>query len=433
MSALAFVSTRGQAPAVALEAALVAGLAPDGGLYVPATFPAPVAAPATLTLPQVATAILAPYFAGTSLAADLPALCHDALDLPVPLRALHGASDYSLELFHGPTAAFKDFGARFLAACLDRIEGDAARPRTILAATSGDTGAAVAAAFHGRRGFRVLVLYPQGRVSPRQAHVLGSFGGNVQALRVQGGFDACQAMTKHALGDADLQAELPLGSANSISLGRLLPQMAYHALAAWRHAASSGQPLNLIVPSGNLGDALAAWLARRMGAPIGAIHLACNANATLPEYFHGGAYRPREAIATLANAMDIGAPSNFERLAWWLPDDRQRRATFAATAVDDATITRVIERAPKRHGIVPCPHTACALHVLETLREAGDNREWAVLATAHPAKFESVVEPLIGHPIALPDGLADSLARPAHAEAIAATPAALVQWLRAHA
>jgi threonine synthase len=386
-----------------------------------------------LTLPRVAEAVLTPFFAGTALAGALPALCDDALDRPTPLVALAAAGDYSLELFHGPTAAFKDFGARFLAACLSRIEGDAARPRTILAATSGDTGAAVAAAFQQRPGFRVLVLYPQGRVSPRQAHVLGSFGGNVTALRVQGGFDACQAMTKHVLADAALQATVPLGSANSISLGRLLPQMAYHALAAWQHATRAEGPLNLIVPSGNLGDALAAWLARRMGAPIGDVHLACNANATLPEYFHGGEYRPREAIATLANAMDIGAPSNFERLAWWLPEHRERRHAFAATTVDDATITRTLREAPARHGIVPCPHTACALHVLETLRAQGDARPWAVVATAHPAKFEGVVEPLLGHPLPLPPGLAESLARPAHAEPIAASPQALADWLRAHA
>lgn len=433
MSALRFGSTRGQADTVALEAALIAGLAPDGGLYVPTTFPSPVLRPDTLTLPRVAEALLAPFFAETPLVDALPAMCDDALDLPSPLVALTGRGDHCLELFHGPTAAFKDFGARFLAACLSRIEGDAGRPRTILAATSGDTGAAVAAAFHRRPGFRVLVLYPEGRVSPRQAHVLGSFGDNVTALRVQGGFDACQAMTKQVLADATLQATVPLGSANSISLGRLLPQMAYHALAAWQHAARSSGPLNLIVPTGNLGDGLAAWLARRLGAPIGDIHLACNANATLPDYFHGGEFHPREAIATLANAMDIGAPSNFERLAWWLPDHAERRRAFSATRVDDATIAGVIRDAPARHGMVPCPHTACALHVLETLRDQGDTRDWAVVATAHPAKFEGVVEPLVGQTLPLPRGLAESLARPARAEPIAATPQALADWLSAHA
>lgn len=410
-----YVSTRNAAPAVGLGQAIAAGLAPDGGLYVPAQLPPPRALQAGPDLARTTATLLAPFFAGDALAAKLPAICAEALDFPVPLRPLATPGDHVLELFHGPTAAFKDVGARFLAACLARLRRGAERPLTILVATSGDTGAAVAAAFHGRPGLRVVVLYPDGRVSPRQAHQLGCFGGNVQALRVAGSFDDCQALVKQALNDAQLQAQVPLSSANSISLGRLLPQMSYYAHAALAHHAATGRELNFVVPTGNLGNALAAVLARTQGVPLGRIVLATNANRVLPEYFDGGPYLPRASLATLANAMDVGAPSNFERLRWlYRGDDAALRASFTAMAVDDAAIRATIAARHARHGEVFCPHTATAVHVLETLRAQGVEGDWAVAATAHPAKFEAVVEPLVG-PVPVPPALAALLARPAHA------------------
>jgi len=283
-----FISTRNAAPPAGLSAAIAAGLAPDGGLYVPAQLPPPRALQAGPSLAETAVGLLSPFFAGDALAPELPAICREAFDFPAPLRALATPHDHVLELFHGPTAAFKDFGARFLAACLARLRGGDARPLTILVATSGDTGAAVAAAFHRQPGLRVVVLYPDGRVSPRQAHQLGCFGENITALRVAGSFDDCQALVKRALNDGDLQSQAPLSSANSISLGRLLPQMSYYADTALRHHAASGQVLNLVVPTGNLGNALAAILARALGLPLGRIVLATNANRVLPDYFGGG-------------------------------------------------------------------------------------------------------------------------------------------------
>jgi threonine synthase len=381
------------------------------------------------TLADTATTLLAPFFAGDPLAEALPAICAEALDFPVPHRALPADGAHVLELFHGPTAAFKDIGARFLAACLARLPRSDARPLTILVATSGDTGAAVGAAFHGRSGVRVVILYPDGKVSPRQAHQLGCFGDNITALRVAGRFDDCQRMVKAALNDAALQAEVPLSSANSISLGRLLPQMSYYAhtaLAWWRER---GEPLNVIVPTGNLGNALAALWVRTLGLPIGRVHLACNANATLPEFLAGADYRPREAVATIANAMDVGAPSNVERLRWTV-DDATLRRDLPATCVDDDAIRATLARHAREHGEVFCPHTATAVHVLDALRAAGDHSDWTVVATAHPAKFESVVEPLIGHPVAVPAMLAAMLARPANATPMAADDAALKAWLR---
>ena len=425
-----FVSTRGGVEPTPLDVAIAAGLAPDGGLYVPESVPTVALDRAGNTLAQTAQAVLAPYFMQSRLRDALPAICEVAFDFPAPLRGLHAPNDHLLELFHGPTAAFKDYAARFLAGTFARLRDPDAPSTTILVATSGDTGAAVGAAFHGRPDFRVVILYPDGRVSPRQAHGLGCFGDNVQAFRVDGSFDDCQRMVKQALADNELRTRVPLSSANSISLGRLLPQMAYYAHTALDHQARHGSThedgrLNFIVPTGNLGNALACWLARRMGLPIGEIVLASNANDVLPRYFAGGDYTPQPSIATLANAMDVGAPSNFERLRWWHGSDTGLRAAMHAYSVDDGTIRATIRQAPGRHGIVPCPHTAVGLHVLDQLRKRGDTRPWTVVATAHPSKFETIVEPLVGQTVTPPPALAEWLARPAHAEALRTDYAAL--------
>ncbi len=429
---LRYHSTRSAGPTVPISEAIAAGLAPDGGLYVPEALPSiePAAFDPHGSLPDTAATLLAPFFAGDALADALPAICAEAFTFDAPLRALPAHPHTTmLELFHGPTSAFKDFGARFLAACLRRLPRADARPLTILVATSGDTGAAVAAAFHRQPGVRVVILYPDGRVSPRQAHQLGCFGDNVSALRVAGRFDDCQRMVKAALSDASLQAQLPLSSANSISLGRLLPQMSYYAHAALGWWREHGTPLNFIVPTGNLGNALACLWVRELGLPVGEVRLACNANATLPDYFAGADYTPREAIATLANAMDVGAPSNFERLRWTFPDEVRLRQLLQAHSVDDAAIRQTITHHAREHGEVFCPHTATAMHQLDRLRAGGNDTPWAVVATAHPAKFESVVEPLVGDPVELPAALAAMLARDAHAEPLAASDTALRDWL----
>lgn len=429
-ASIEFVSTRGGTPATAIDDALIAGLAPDGGLYVPERIPAfEGASTAPTSLADTATRVLAPYFAASRLREALPALCARAYDFDAPLVSMRGAGDSLLELFHGPTAAFKDYAARFLAEALAGLRAADAPTTTILVATSGDTGAAVAGAFHRRPGFEVVILYPDGRVSPRQAHGLECWGDNVRTFRVDGSFDDCQRMAKAALSDHDLRARMALTSANSISLGRLLPQVAYYAHTALRFHAQHREPLNLIVPTGNLGNAAAAFVAKRMGLPIGEIVLATNANDVLPRYFAGGDYAPETTKATIANAMDVGAPSNFERLRYWHDDDAALRAAVTAHAVDDATIRATIATAPERHGIVPCPHTACGLHVLETLRASGDTRPWTVVATAHPAKFDTIVEPLVGHAVALPPALVACLARPAHGETLAADDAALRERL----
>ena len=425
------LSTRGVAPPVAISQAIAAGLAPDGGLYMPEQWPTfdPADFDGDATLAQVAGRMLTPFFADDPIGERLADICDDAFAVEPPLRAFGNDGDFLLELFHGPTAAFKDYGAAFLAGCLGALpQGD--KPLTIVVATSGDTGAAVGAAFHRKPGFRVAILYPDGRVSPRQAHQLGCFGDNVRAFRVDGSFDDCQRVVKSALSDPGFRAEVPLGSANSISLGRLLPQMTYYAHAALSHWREHSTPLSFVVPTGNLGNALACLLARRTGLPIGRIVLASNANAVLPGFFAGGEYAPGPSIATLANAMDVGAPNNFERLQWLYPDAAELRTVLSAKSVDDATIRATIIDAWERHGEAICPHTACAVHVLQHLREAGATGDWAAVATAHPAKFPEVVEPLVGHAISLPPALAAMLDRPSTAQPLAGSAAALQEALR---
>ncbi|WP_397607305.1 threonine synthase [Silanimonas sp.] len=431
-----FVSTRGASPALPFGAALGAGLAPDGGLYVPERLPRldarDIEAIPDGRLADTLAALLRPLLGNDPLAARLDALCAEAASFEVPLFPLRGSGDHLLELFHGPTAAFKDLAARFLAASLSSLRAPDAPIQTVLVATSGDTGAAVGAAFHGREGFRVLILYPDGKVSPAQAHSLGAFGGNVRALRVAGSFDDCQRLAKQALGDAALRAEVPLLTANSISLGRLLPQMGYYAMHALRFQRRHGRPLGFIVPSGNLGNAVAALIARSMGLPIGEVVLATNANPTLSEFFDGAPYRGRDAIPTLANAMDVGAPSNVERLFWLAGgDEAAARSLIRVQRVDDARIRATVAAAEARHGVAPCPHTACGLAVLEDLRAAGDTRDWAVAATAHASKFLDVVGPLLSSAPAVPPAFAALLAQPAQADAMAVDSEALAAILRA--
>jgi threonine synthase len=424
-----YLSTRGETLPELLGPALVAGLAPDGGLFVPDALPLfrTDAFSGRASLPTLAATMFEPFFRGDPLAPELAAIAAESLDIPAPLRAIAPRS-WLLELFHGPTAAFKDFGARFLAACLARLRAQDTAPMTILVATSGDTGAAVAAAFHQRPGFRVVILYPDRRVSPRQAHQLGAFGDNVIAYRIAGSFDDCQALARRALADEGLRERIAITSANSISLGRLLPQIAFHAHAALNHWLAHGRRLNFVVPTGNLGNALACVLARATGLPVGDVVLATNANRVLPDFFATGEYAARQSIATLATAMDVGAPGNFERLRWLFADDATLRKALTAQSVDDDEIRDEIRASRAKYGTVVCPHTATATRVLSRLRELGETRDFVAVATAHPAKFEAIVEPLAG-PVEIPPALAALLDRPTRSEALAVDYGALRERL----
>lgn len=425
-----YVSTRGAAPPVGLSDAMLAGLAPDGGLYVPERFPRldPDAIDPAAPFAEQAARLLAPFAAGDPLGDLIHDLCRDAFDFPLPLEPLDQTTAV-LELFHGPTAAFKDFGARFLAASLARIadaEGDAAPTRTILVATSGDTGGAVAAAFWRRPRVRVGVLYPAGGVSPRQEHQLTCWGDNVHAFAVDGTFDDCQRVVKAAFRDEAWRTRAGLTSANSINIGRLLPQCAYYLAASVRRRAAVGRDAGFVVPAGNMGNALGAFWARALGFPIHAIALPTNANRVVPDWFRSGEWSPRSSVATLANAMDVGDPSNMERLFHLYEGDASEiRRVATSLSVDDETIRRTIAARP--WGRVWCPHTATAVHMRPSL---GDG-DWVIVATAHPAKFETIVEPLIGGPVGVPPALAELLERPAEVTRIAPDLAALQRCLDA--
>src|SRR5580658_6264467 len=390
MKGMQFESSRGGAPPVSLSQAMEDGLAPDGGLYVPTRLPSVDIGSlrGAVDLPAVARGALEGFFDGDRLQPKLGEIAAAALSLPAPTTPVAGCADalYALELYHGPTAAFKDFGARFLAESMQRLEIGASRPLTILVATSGDTGGAVAAAFHRRPWVRVVILYPAGLVSPRQEQQLCCWGDNVTALRIAGTFDDCQRLVKEAFGAAALTGRHRFSSANSINIGRLLPQAMYYAassLEVERQAARS--KASYIIPAGNLGNAFAAVWARALGFPIARIVLAHNINRTVPDYLETGVWRPRPSVATLASAMDVGNPSNMERMRALYPTLHEMREHLSADSVDDATIRTRIGEDFMHYGRVWCPHTATAAEVYSRLSVAERrDRPWVVVATAHP-------------------------------------------------
>ena len=431
-----YLSTRGGA-SVALEDAIMSGTAPDGGLYVPEQLPHfnPVELPVEAPLAEFAEVVLRPFFAGSSLEGELRDICAEAFNFPAPLRTIaQGSEKLSvLELFHGPTAAFKDFGARFLAACMSRIirqRGDES-PATILVATSGDTGGAVAAAFHKQPGTRVVVLFPDGRVSPRQQHQLTCWGDNIISLAVKGEFDDCQRLVKQLFADEDASRRFNLCSANSINVGRLMPQSVYYAKSSRDYFDAYAGLSNYIIPTGNLGNAFACAWAKQMGFPIGDMVLATNANRTIPDFLDSGSWEPRASIATLASAMDVGNPSNMERLrALWGDADRLRKRV-RSFSVDDAEIRAQIRAEFSNQGIAWCPHTATGFHVYRHLLSAAERAQghWVIAATAHAAKFDEIVEPLVGGPVPVPEELEQLLQWPAKFATISPDPEQVISRL----
>jgi threonine synthase len=426
-----FVSTRGDAPAVSLAQAIRNGAAPDGGLYMPESVPQVdlERLDPDLPLAQFAPAMLEPFFEGDRLEGELEAICAEAFDFDAPLVTPDPAAPgfRALELFHGPTGAFKDFGARFLMACFDRI-GDPADPLTVLAATSGDTGGAVGCAAEGRAAVRAVILFPKGRVSPFQELQLTCWDDPVRALEVEGDFDDCQRLVKAAFGERRLSERHRLTSANSINIGRLLPQMVYAGRAALKLFRETGVKPGFIVPTGNLGHGFATLYARAMGLPVGPVTLVTNANRTLTDWHGSGTYAARASVATIANAMDVGAPSNFERLASMPAAQRE----VSVGLVADEAIRARVKSAHEASGYVWCPHSATAAEAYARLDDAErSERAWVGAATAHPFKFAEVVEPLIGASIEAPPALKAILGRAARKDCIPAEPAALADALEA--
>jgi threonine synthase len=382
-----------------------------------------------MTLAHAGARILQPFV--DELAGDaLLAILEDALSFPIPLVEVEPGI-CALELFHGPTLAFKDVGARTMARLMAALfQGE--NPLTILVATSGDTGSAVGHAFHEVPHTRVVILYPRGRISPTQEAQLTMFNGqatNVRAYATAGSFDDCQRLTKTAFADPVLSRRANLTSANSINIGRLLPQMIYYAHAAGQLAARA--PFVFSTPSGNFGNLTAGLMAKRMGLPIARFVAATNANDVVPQYLATGRFEPRPSIHTVANAMDVGNPSNFDRLSWLYGGDRDamcRDVTGSRHGDDEvrATIRKVYDE----RGYLLDPHSAIAYLGLKSQVVSGVSRTspGVFLATAHPAKFAEIVEPIIGRAIEKPRPLVDALATPRTILDVDATPEA-VEWV----
>ena len=402
-----YYSTRDKERAVKLSAsqAILKGLAADGGLFVPSVLPAlSDKVSLSLSYADFAAEVLKPFFEGDELYDELGDICRGAFSFPVVLNELKDVS--VLELFHGPTSAFKDFGARFLAFSMEKLLVRKGEKLCILVATSGDTGGAVASAFHKRQNLSVKVLFPKGRVAERQRRQLTCWDDNISSFEVRGSFDDCQRMVKSAFVDPSLSG---LSSANSINLGRLLPQMVYYVYASMLYKERTGKEPVIIIPSGNVGNCTGAYWAKAIGAPIKRIVLAVNANTTIPEYLESGEYKPRDSVRTLANAMDVGAPSNMERLFSLFPSYEEMKENVSAWSVSDEEIKKTIVDEYRKEGYVLCPHTACA----ERVRlDHFDGEPVIIVSTAHPAKFDTVVEPLIGNTVPMPAALADLVNRP---------------------
>ncbi len=404
-----YYSTNGKAPLASLREAVVNGLAPDRGLYMPERIkPMPKAffrdLP-KLDLPETAFAVATNFFGEDVDPEALERIVYGALNFRIPVVEV-SSRICSLELFHGPTLAFKDVGARFMARLLAYFNQDESREVNVLVATSGDTGSAVANGFLGVEGVRVFVLYPKGRVSPIQECQFTTLGQNITALEIDGSFDDCQALVKSAFMDPDLTARMKLTSANSINVARFLPQSFYyfHGVGQMQQK-GRGEDLVICVPSGNFGNLCSALFAVRMGLPVKRMIAANNRNDVFFKYLQTGQYIPRPSIVTLANAMDVGDPSNFARILDLYDGDWNAiRAFLSGQSVDDDTILSTIRDCRWQTGYILDPHGACAYRALADGLRDGENGLFC--ETAHPAKFKDTVEEATDQPVGIPGRLA---------------------------
>ncbi|MCB2378623.1 threonine synthase [Hymenobacter sp. BT635] len=426
-----YYSLNRQAPSVDFRAATLAGQAPDGGLYFPETIPrfSPQLLQSLRTLPkaELALQVMQPYVGTTIPAAELARICAETVDFSFPVVSVT-EQIAALELFHGPTLAFKDVGARFMSRCLGYFSRQQTRAVTVLVATSGDTGGAVANGFLGVEGVEVVILYPAGKVSPVQEQQLTALGQNITALEVQGNFDDCQQLVKQAFTDAAVTSHLTLTSANSINVARWLPQQLYYLYASqqWPHP----EPPVVAVPSGNFGNLCAGLLAYASGLPVSHFIAACNANDAVARYLRTGDFAARPAVATLSNAMDVGNPSNFGRI---LELFAQNHATISGLisggTVTDAETSATIRRVHQQTGYLLDPHGAVAFHTLEAYLHTRPGQHGLFLETAHPVKFPEVVEPLIGQAIAVPPALHELMRQPKRSIALEPRYEALREYL----
>lgn len=410
-----FRSILGESLSVTFREALFNGLAPDGSLYVPESFPRLADHPSLhgTDLSAVASHVLSAFIDDLT-ETELRRISRHAFTFPIPLIKLE-ENLFLLELFHGPTLAFKDVGARFMALALSHFLEHEQKDLTIAVATSGDTGSAVAHGFFNVPHISVFVLYPSGKISRLQEQQMTTLGGNIHAVEVDGTFDDCQHLVKLALADRDLVRARNLTTANSINLGRLLPQVMYYVWATQllRQNFALTNPI-VAVPSGNFGNLTAAAYARQIGAPIASLISASNANEVVPEFFRTGLFRPRPSLQTYSNAMDVGNPSNFARLQMLYHNSlEEMQRNIAAASISDAETLREMQLSYQRSGTILDPHTAVGVAGVRKMRPSGSPAiPTIVVATAHPAKFPEVVAKALNTTISLPPQLEETLQRP---------------------
>ncbi len=403
---------------VSFKEAVIQGIAPDKGLYYPEHIP--LLDPSfferieSMSPVEIGLEVMQPFTEGVLTKSELKSVLKEVLDFDFPIIPLN-ENIGSLELFHGPTLAFKDVGARFMAHCLGLFSNKKEQKVTVLVATSGDTGGAVANGFLGVTGVEVVILYPSGKVSPIQEKQLTTLGKNIKALEVHGTFDDCQAMVKRAFLDQNITQHRQLTSANSINVARWLPQMLYYFLAYQQLKTpleASGKSLVCAVPSGNFGNICAGMLAREMGLPIAHFIAATNANKVVPSYMKTGSYQPKKSVATISNAMDVGDPSNFVRILEMQQNNLEvLKNGFSSQSFTDEQTKESMRRIYSDFGYIADPHGAVGFLGLEHYQKEHPNTYGVFLETAHPVKFLEVVEDTLGKTLPIPQKIVEVLSK----------------------
>jgi threonine synthase len=403
-----YYSLNNQAPKASFKEATIKGQAPDKGLYFPESIP--LLAKKFFdhineySKEEIAFNVIQSYIGDEIPQSELRKIISETVNFDFPLVRIT-ENIFSLELFHGPTLAFKDVGARFMSRCLGYFMKNNDRQITVLVATSGDTGGAVANGFYNVDGVNVVILYPSGKVSSVQELQLTTLGKNISALEVNGTFDDCQQLVKQAFADTELNRKLFLTSANSINVARWLPQQFYY-LFAYQQWADKNDPPVFCVPSGNFGNICAGLLAHRSRLPVKYFVAACNANNVVPEYLSNGNYQPKKAIATISSAMDVGSPSNFARiLELFHHESGSLKNVLSSYSISDEETKYAISDVYKNQNYLLDPHGAVGYLSLRKYQETHPEQKGIILETAHPVKFYDVVEPIIHEKVPIPDSI----------------------------
>lgn len=407
-----YYSLNKQSPVVDFATATVLGQAPDGGLYFPEAIPQVskelIKNIASYSNEAIALEVISPYVGNTIPKPILEAIVSETVNFEIPLVKITD-DIFSLELFHGPTLAFKDIGARFMSRCLGYFAKGSKEKVVVLVATSGDTGGAVANGFYNVEGVEVVILYPSGKVSLVQEKQLTTLGNNIHALEVDGGFDECQQMVKAVFTDVDLNKRIKLTSANSINVARWLPQQFYY-FYLWKQWKDKDNPPVVSVPSGNFGNICAGILAKQSGLPVSHFIAACNVNDTVPDFLRTGNYQPQKAVPTISNAMDVGDPSNFVRIMELFHQqlDGLKKTLNGYTITDEETRALLVSVFQKQNYQLD-PHGAVAYNALQQHQAQHPGTKGVILETAHPVKFYDVIEPLIGQVVPVPEAVAEQI------------------------